>query len=88
MKKRIFKYPLDIVGLQPIFIPDGGEILSAQLQYGTLCLWVLVNPDNTPQRRNIAIIGTGNPIPDGEYVFIDTSQMSGGALVWHIFEKL
>jgi hypothetical protein len=36
--------------------------------------------------RKIAIVGTGNVMPDGELVFVGTVQQHGGDLVWHVFE--
>ena len=38
--KKIFKYPLELIDDQTLFIPEGGEILSAHLQGRQICLWV------------------------------------------------
>lgn len=45
MKRTIWKYPLAITDTQNVMMPEGAEILSAQMQGDTLCLWALVNPD-------------------------------------------
>lgn len=82
----IWKYPLEITDEQSVMLPEGSDILSAQVQGGTLCLWVKVNPKAPLSRRTIRIFGTGHPVPDEPLVFIDTVQMAGGALVWHVFE--
>ena len=66
MKRRIWKYPLEITDTQNLMMPEGAEILAAQMQGDTLCLWALVNPDAPKQRREIEVLGTGNPAPDAK----------------------
>lgn len=79
---------LEITDEQNLMMPEGAEILTAQIAGGaSLCLWALVNPDAPKQRRVIEILGTGNPAPDVERRYISTVQMAGGALIWHIFER-
>lgn len=67
-------------------MPFDAEILSAQLQGNGLCIWALVNPNNSTQARSIEIYGTGHDVPDGRREFIGTVQP--GALVFHVFERL
>ncbi len=86
-KRTIWKYHLEITDTQNVMMPEGAEILSAQMQGDSLCLWALVNPDAPKQRREIEVLGTGNPAPDAKRRYISTTQMHGGALVWHIFER-
>lgn len=71
-------------------MPEGAEILSAQMQGSTLCLWALVTVNTATPRteRKIEIIGTGNSMDSANRRFISTAQMLGGSLVWHIFERL
>lgn len=88
MKRTIWKYPLGITDTQNLMLPEGAEILSAQMQGETLCLWALVNPDAPKQRREIEVLGTGNPAPEAARRYIATVQSHTSALVWHIFEKL
>ncbi len=84
--KTIWKFPLEIIGEQHLNLPEGAEILTAQMQGGTLCLWALVSPGSPKQQRTIEIFGTGHPMSDAERRYIGTAQMAGGSLVWHIFE--
>jgi len=85
----IWKYPLVITDTQNVMMPEGADILTAQIQHGSgLCVWALVNPDAPQQRREIEILGTGNPAPDAKRRYIATVQMLGGNLVWHIFERV
>lgn len=85
---NIWKYPLEITDIQIVEMPSNAQILSAQMQGDALCLWVLVNMTDAIERRSIEIIGTGNPMAEYPRQFISTVQMHGGALVWHVFERL
>lgn len=88
--KTIWKFVLEVTDTQFVNMPAGSEILSVDNQDGSLCLWAMVNPviDPTaePERREIEIIGTGNPI-DRDMVcrkFIGT--VLAAPFVWHVFE--
>ncbi len=88
--KKIYKYELKIVDQQEIRIPFGGEILCAQMQGPVLCIWVLVDPGNSPKSRAFEIFGTGHPMEDPlpyKREYISTFQLQGGALVFHLFER-
>lgn len=84
----IWKYPLTITGNQTLDMPKGAIILSAQIQFGLLYLWAMVDPTQPHDERDIEIIGTGHEFAEAPRKFIGTAQMAGGNLVWHIFEKL
>lgn len=84
---RIWKYRLNIIDEQQLFLPVDAKILTVQTQHGTCYLWTLVNEENTAKElRKIAIYGTGNPLPDNPGEYIGTFQMRGGDLVFHVFE--
>jgi len=85
----VWKYPLAVTDVQEVEMPAGAEILSAQVQDETLCLWALVVPGWEEEPRRIRIVGTGNPFDHETGVkFIGTVQMHSGLLVWHVFEEL
>jgi len=89
--KRIWKYQLEATDIQILQIPSGGVILSCQIQKGKPCLWVMVEPELKKTDRFIEIIGTGNPAHETlnvKRIFIDTIQIDGGDLVFHIFERV
>ena len=90
MKRAIWKYPLAILDEQIVMMPHGSQILCVQAQGSTPCLWAMVAPgEPATQQRFIRIFGTGHPIDDkmvGE-IYIGTFQLSGGALVFHVFEE-
>ena len=82
----IWKYQLQLRDRQKVSMPVASTLLSVANQRGTLCLWAMVDPTNTNTvERDIEIIGTGNPIPDGRRSFIGTAVI--GPFVWHAFER-
>lgn len=85
--KTIWKFPLTMTGRQIVEIPLPAEPLTVQLQgHGpqtVACLWAEVDPEGEKVSIEIAMIGTGHPLPDG-LRYISTIQF--GALVWHFFE--
>ena len=85
----IWKYTLKVTDFQPVSMPVGAEILSCQVQGGVLCLWALVDPLRPSRPRHISIYGTGHPISRKQQLrHIDTFQLHGGSLVFHVFEDL
>lgn len=87
MTTTIWKYPLAITTEQWVQIPRGAEILSAQLQHGTLCVWTRVDVNAEKVNRVIWVHGTGHEIEaTKEPKFIDTFQMDGGSLIFHVFD--
>ena len=85
----IYKYELEVTDKQEISLPPKASILSAQVQGGRICLWVGLETDDLhlAEPRDIRIHGTGHPIAES-LRFIDTVQLSGGSLVFHVFEVL
>jgi hypothetical protein len=91
MAKQIWKFKLQVTDKQTIQMPVGAQILSALVQYRTLCIWALVNTEAEMEARAFEIFGTGNPVPDHvdidhNYKFIATFQMFAGGFVGHLFE--
>ena len=82
-ESTIWKYVLEVRGIQQIQMPFGAEILSAQNQHGNLTIWVRVNPIAPLLVYTFAVYGTGHQIRDINQTFIGTVQM--GSLVWHVF---
>jgi len=83
----VFKYELEVTDRQAVLLPPNAVILSAQVQHGKVCLWVNLESDelHLSGPRDIRIYGTGHPIAES-LRFIDTVQLSGGSLVFHVFE--
>ena len=41
MKKKIYKYPLEVQDEQVVMLPTGAKILTVQSQKDRPCLWAL-----------------------------------------------
>lgn len=88
MKKTVWKFPLRVEDEQYIEPPANAHLLCVQWQGVQPCIWALVDPTNPVERRKILITGTGHEREDlaGYVNYIGTFQMSGGMLVFHVFE--
>ncbi len=85
--KTIHKYALEISDEQGIYMPQGAELLTVQMQYGHPCVWALVDTDAPPCLRGFAIRGTGHPARGlSRKDYVGTVQDRGGSLIWHVFD--
>ncbi len=66
-----------------ISIPEISKILHVDNQNGQLCLWVEVETNSEVKSINIAVIGTGNPIPGYAKVYIGSAVIN--PFVWHVY---
>ena len=90
MNKQIWKFEL-YPNVTVIDMPKGAEILTVQTQDEIPFIWVLVNPENLEEKRQFEIYGTGHDIYCDmgiERKYINTFQLSGGSLVFHLFERI
>lgn len=83
---RIWKFPLRITDRQTVDMPAGAQVLTAQLQRGVLQMWALCDPAAEKTPRTFSVFGTGNPMPNNPGRYVSTFQLSGGELVFHLFE--
>ena len=82
----IHKYPVS-TGLFEVEMPEGAEVLTVQMQGNSPCIWARVDSEAPVTKYHFQIVGTGQPTPSiGEAAYIDTFQMLGGQLIWHLFE--
>lgn len=87
--KTVYKYPvpLDFVARQEIFLPEGAKPLVMGFD-GNLkvCLWAEVNPDAPSHLRKIAIIGTGEEVPEN-LKYLNTFERNGFVFHSYVEEK-
>ena len=84
--KTIHKFIIEVSGKQSIKIPRNAVILSAQVQHEDICLWVELDHEDPVSGRDIYMVGTGHGIdPSVDLHFIDTVQLMGGDLVFHVY---
>lgn len=86
--RSIWKYELNVTDEQLIEIPTGAEILAVQVQHSVPCLWARVDPNATKVKRRILTHGTGHTLSAITGVYIDSYQLNGGDLVFHVFEEI
>lgn len=85
-EKTIWKFTL-----QPeceVEMPKGAQVLAVREQGEDICLWALVDPTATKEKRRFVGFGTGHTVPDTPMSFIGTAHLRGGTLVFHVFEIL
>lgn len=87
MKKVVYKYKLQITKvIQEVVLPLGAQILCIKMQNDELCMWALVDPDQTYNEVvKIRCAGTGHEITE-DVEYIDTVMILDGELVFHFFK--
>jgi hypothetical protein len=90
----VWKYEIPIKEVFEIEMPAGAHILSVQVQLGKPCIWAMVNPEWSKEKRQFRLASTGEPIretfiydPKGGPVlaFVGTFQIHVDE-VYHLFE--
>ena len=88
--RTVYRYDVAVTDFQVLQIQGCIRVLSVGTgTHDNLSLWALVDTEDTRDTQvNLRILGTGNPIPDFNYLtqfytFLNTVVM--GKLVWHIF---
>ena len=87
MKKVVYKYKLQITKvIQEVVLPLGAQILCIKMQNDELCMWALVDPDQTYNEVvKIRCAGTGHEITE-DVEYIDTVMLLDGELAFHFFK--
>lgn len=92
MKRRIYKYPLEIGQATTLELPKNGtRLLHVGTQHGQVMLWAEVAVDCILplEPRRFMVLGTGMDVPakDGQPApHVGTTQDPERPLVWHVFE--
>lgn len=90
--KSVYKYTLtpNFEGMEIIKLPFGTKIIHADIQYGDVRIWALVDKnEKTIETRIFRTYGTGQNIDEKlKLKHIGSTIMNDGTLVWHVFEEL
>jgi len=96
--KAIYKYPIKNEEVQTLMLPKGAEILSIQVQSGSVVLYAIVNPDAEKEKRVFRCYITGDSVDygrndfDNELKYVGTymlfNQQFVGHFVGHLFEEI
>lgn len=81
--KKIWKYELEVRGMQEQWIPEGAQVLTLAVQHGRIFAWIMVDPDAEVRPWVFEIYGTGHAIPEGQRMFLGTVFQN--QFVWHVF---
>jgi hypothetical protein len=83
----IHKFQLSIDDHISVAMPEECHILKLDTQRGAPCLWALVDDADPKVVRHFAWRGTGHDCSGLKATqHIGTVQLSGGSLVFHLFE--
>lgn len=89
--QTIWEFPLKVTDEQTVSMPKGATVLSVGNQNEQVCIWAMAKyPTTEYEQRQFVIIGKGNPF-HGDYLtlaFIGMAMQCGGAMVWHVFERI
>lgn len=88
MSLTVWKSVLNLTDSQRIEVPVGAELLCVREQFEEICVWFRCDPSAKKEMRDIAIVGTGNPAPAEEGRYLGTASLKGGALMFHVFERV
>jgi len=87
--RAIWKYVLEPGDTSSVYMPEGSQVLSVDMQDGNMCIWALVDPLATPTWHAFRVRGTGHDAHGLDAAqFIDTVMMEtpyGDKLVFHVF---
>ena len=90
MSKTIWKFPITVGDIVKIEMPLYAEILTIQSQFDEPMMWALVDPKQIKEIRYFEVFGTGHSVPDldndKKRKYINTFQVHGGSLIFHLFE--
>ena len=84
---KIYKYAVPVADEFTIEMPEAARLLDVQVQRGDVQLWAMVDPEARKVTRKFAMRGTGHDAGGlGFASHVGTFQVSGGALVFHLFD--
>ena len=84
--KTIYEYDLEVTDTQEVVLPVGSKILTVQVQNGVPCLWATVDVEKpNTDKKVIRTFGTGQEINANNLKYINTYQLYGGEVVFHVF---
>jgi hypothetical protein len=85
----IWKFPIAIVDMQRVSMPDMARFLTVAVQDGKPVMWAIVNRKNPLVSVPIFCFGTGNPMAPqhpANLNYLGTVQIK--EYVWHFFSEI
>ncbi len=88
----VWKFQIPIEDSFSLEMPIDAELLHVAIQDRQPCLWALVEPQCATETRHFELRGTGHELDtdraDTHCVHVGSFMMSGGAIVFHLFERV
>jgi len=72
-------------------VPANGKVLHVDEQFGEICVWIEVDPDEIKEERHFEVYGTGHLIKydiGTDRNYLGSVKLENGALIFHIYEYL
>ena len=86
--RRVYKYKLDVRDEQCIVIPGLIQALHVNVQFGSPCLWCLVDDTEPRQLYRVLTHGTGHGATDTKGAkYVGTYMLCDSSFVGHVFIK-
>lgn len=83
----IGKFKLSTTDVQTVEISEPANILSVIEQRDEIVLYAEMKRGAPTVKKQICIIGTGNPMPEYPGRFIGTVSTEQGSLIWHVYDR-
>lgn len=88
MSKQIWKFPLEAQTENKIEMPAGAEVLCGKYLGGKAVIYAICDTEAEKVAREFLVFATGQDLPDLScFKHVDTF-ITGGHLVFHIFERV
>ena len=92
-ERIIWKFDVRVDDTVIVHMPEGAEVIHWDIQredvYAQIQCWAIVDPLAAFKPRTFYIRGTGHPMREADSArHVATLLVSGGNLVWHIFEPV
>lgn len=81
----VWKFVLELVDDQEIWLPAKARVLTVAVQHGRICIWALLRENQEREPYRVSIRGTGHNCDCVPANFYGTVQLDGGSLVFHVF---
>ena len=89
----VWKFQIPALTQFNVTMPKNAQIIHVDSQLEQACLWAVVDPGALTETRSFILVETGHDIPAFDYPLerlkhCGTFMLSGGSLVFHLFEKV
>ena len=70
-------------------VPAGSAFITAREQHDQICVWGLVDPDETRrEEKKLRVVATGQDLGEGRFRYLGTAHLDGGRSIFHVFQVL